>query len=275
VVLAAAAVAIVLGGRRLAEQGRESVAAASSTATAPVVATVSAVGLPPEVYAGSVSELGDARWTQTRDSGVERVALVAGSVRVHVRPQQPGERFLVSLPDGEIEVRGTTFDVTVAAGATSHVHVDEGVVELRLAGHDVVRLAAGDTWMATPPQVTLARPVAARLQPAASLAPSVTAAPAPAPVDEGESAYAASVALLRDGRNAEAAAALQAFVIAHPQASQAEDASYLEAVALARAGRADAAALAAEQHLARFPGSFHRREAEALVARARDASGSR
>jgi hypothetical protein len=36
----------------------------------------------------------------------------------------------------------------------------------------------------------------------------------------------------------------------------------------------DAAALAAEQHLARFPGSFHRREAEALVARAR-VSGSR
>jgi TolA-binding protein len=112
------------------------------------------------------------------------------------------------------------------------------------------------------------------VQPVASVPAPVVSAPAPTPVDEGESAYASAVALLRDGRNAEAAAAFQAFVITHPQAPQTEDASYLEAVALARAGRIDAAALAAEQHLARFPGSFHRREAEALVARAR-VSGSR
>jgi TolA-binding protein len=139
-----------------------------------------------------------------------------------------------------------------------------------------VHLTAGDTWTAAPSQpVAFKPPAAARVQPVTSVAaPVVTAPAAPAPVDEGESAYAGAVGLLRDGRNAEAAAAFQAFVIAHPQAPQTEDASYLEAVALARAGRADAAALAAEQHLSRFPGSFHRREAEALVARGR-VSGSR
>jgi hypothetical protein len=274
VALAAVATAVILSGHRPEAQGRAGSGAATDTAAAPAVATASVVGLAPAVYAGSVAELGDARWTQTREDGVERVALAGGSVRVHVRPQQQGERFLVSLPDGEIEVRGTTFEVTVAAGATTRVHVDEGVVDLRLAGRDEMHLAAGDTWTAAPSQPVAPRPPTARVQPTTSVAAPAVTAPAPAPVDEGESAYAASVALLRDGRNAEAAAAFQAFVIAHPQAPQTEDASYLEAVALARAGRMDAAALAAEQHLARFPGSFHRREAEALVARAR-VSGSR
>ncbi len=274
---AAAAAAVVLGGgHRIASQASVATQAATATATAPapVTATTSGVGLAPEVYAGSVAELGDAHWTQTRADGVERVALAGGSVRVHVRPQQQGERFLVSLPDGEIEVRGTTFDVGVAAGATTRVHVDEGVVDLRLTGRDEVRLEAGDTWTATPAQPAASRPPVARVQPSTSVAAPALSAPAPTPVDVGESAYASAVSLLRDGRNAEAAAAFQAFVIAHPQAPQAEDASYLEAVALARAGRVDAAALAAEQHLARFPGSFHRRDAEALIARAR-VSGSR
>ncbi|HEY6462899.1 MAG TPA: hypothetical protein VIY73_22165, partial [Polyangiaceae bacterium] len=76
-----------------------------------------------------------------------------------------------------------------------------------------------------------------------------------------------------DGRSAEAAAALEAFVLAHPGAPQAEDASYLEAVALARAGRSDAAGLAAEQHLRRFPASFHTREAAGLVALAASQRG--
>lgn len=281
VVLAAAVLAVVVGSGHGSGVHADVAAGAgpAGMVPAPVVAATSAGSPAPEAYAGAVAELGDARWTQTRQDGVEYVALALGSVRVHVRRQTEGERFLVSLPDGEIEVRGTTFDVTVAAGATTRVHVDEGVVDLRLAGRDEVRLTAGDTWTAAPAtQPVASREPVGRVQPARSVAaPAVTApapAPAPAQADEGESAYAEAVTLLRDGRNAEAAAAFQAFVIAHPQASQTEDASYLEAVALARAGRMDAAALAAEQHLARFPGSFHRREAEALVARAR-VSGSR
>jgi len=269
VALAAAATAVIMSGHGPGGQAGAASGAATGT-SAPVVAATSVAAPAPAAYAGSVAELGDARWTQTREGGVERVALTGGSVRVHVRPQQDGERFLVSLPDGEIEVRGTTFDVSVAAGATARVHVDEGVVDLRLAGRDEVHLTAGDTWTAAPSQPVALKPQAARVQPATSVAAPVLAAPAaPPPADEGESAYAAAVGLLRDGRNAEAAAALQAFVIAHPQAPQTEDASYLEAVALARAGRTDAAALAAEQHLSRFPGSFHRREAEALIARGR------
>jgi hypothetical protein len=90
--------------------------------------------------------------------------------------------------------------------------------------------------------------------------------------------YSRATQILSEGRNGEAAAALRAFNVSHPEAPQGEDATFLEAVALARAGRIDAAGLAAEHHLAKFPGSFHRKEALALIERAahvRDGGRSR
>jgi ferric-dicitrate binding protein FerR (iron transport regulator) len=201
---------------------------------------------------------------QTRETSVERVVLDGGWVRIHVRPQREEERFLVALPDGELEVRGTTFDVTVEEGATTSVHVDEGVVELRLASQTPARLAAGDTWLVrSPPRQ--AKAVAGK------------SATAPEPGQhagrEEIEAYKAAMALLLDGHGTEASAAFEAFVTKYPHAPQAEDASYLRAVGLARVGRTQAAAEAAEQHLERFPGSFHRREAAILIAQAASARG--
>jgi TolA-binding protein len=176
-----------------------------------------------------------------------------------VRRQIVGERFLVALPDGELEVRGTTFDVRVEGDATTWVHVDEGVVEVRLHGRGTRRLGANETW---------ALGVAPASAPSARASTS-TAAPAPPAVEtESATAYATAMRLLGEGRNDEAASAFHAFAASQPGAPQAEDASFLEAVALARMGRGDAAALAAEHHLARFPASFHKREAAILVARA-------
>jgi|GEM_PF-656033 len=209
--------------------------------------------------AGSVLALGDAVWTQQREGQVERVSLDRGSIAVHVRPQHVGERFLVEMPDGEIEVRGTTFEVSVSGGATRRVHVDEGTVDLRLHGSPEARLHAGDAWQAAPAQ---------KAPGARTAAPTSEPPAAPGPVaDDGSSAYADAMELLRRGRDDDAAAAFHEFVLAHPRAPQAEDASFLEAVALARAGRGDAAALAAEHHLARFPRSFHAKQAAVLVAR--------
>lgn len=246
-----------------------------------------------QAFAGTVLESVGAHWTQARQQGREQVSLDSGSLRIHVRHQQDGERFLVSLPDGELEVRGTTFQVTVADGSTTRVHVEDGVVALRLDARPEVRLGAGDTWaapvaapaplssvaalarpMRTSPARAVAAPVAAPVAVPGPVAPPSPAVVAPAASeDDAESvAYSAAVALLRDGRNADAVAAFQAFVAKHASAPQLEDASFLEAVALARMGRVDAAALAAEEHLARFPSSFHRREAEALIARAHGAA---
>jgi len=212
---------------------------------------------PAEALAGAVVPSGVARWSQTRARGVEQVVLDDGVLRLHVRPQVVGERFLVMLPDGELEVRGTTFEVSVEEGATTRVHVDEGVVDVRLRGREPRRLGAGETWSATALAASSSPTHAVRPRPSASAA-----------VADGGTAYATAIRLLRDGRNDEAASALHAFVLSQPGAAQAEDASFLEAVALARAGRSDAAALAAEHHLASFPASFHRREAAILVARA-------
>ncbi len=212
-----------------------------------------------EAFAGAVVPSGAARWSQERARGIEHVVLDDGVLRLHVRPQVAGERFLVTVPDGELEVRGTTFEVHVERGATTRVHVDEGVVEARLLDQAPRRLGAGDTW-------TVAGLVAN--------APSAHA-PRPTPVDSAAradgaaAAYTAAMGMLREGRNDEAASAFHAFVMSQPRAAQAEDASFLEAVALARTGRGDAAALAARHaFLASFPASFHRREAAILVARA-------
>jgi len=220
----------------------------------------------PEVLAGTVAAETGARWTQARDQGRERVGLQDGKIRVHVRPQGPDESFVVALPDGELEVRGTTFEVTVRDGETSLVSVQSGVVELRLRGRPVVRLVEGDTWTDS------ARVSASPALPTPS-APPRAAPAASTPVaspdgDEGASSYADALGRLREGRYEDAAAAFHAIVEKWPGSSQAEDASFLEAVALARAGRPDAAGLAAERHLASFPRSFHKKEAAILVDRA-------
>jgi predicted Zn-dependent protease len=168
------------------------------------------------------------------------------------------------LPDGELEVRGTAFDVDVEDGATRRVQVAEGVVELRLRGQGVIRIGASESWPAAPDVVASAGP-SSRIS---SVRPALPAASSPAAADSSAAEYAEGVERLREGRYDDAASRFRALVVAHPGAAEAEDASFLEAVALARAGRTDAAALAGEHHLSRFPRSFHAKEAAILVARA-------
>ena len=250
-----------LVGVRMASTTR--VAVAGSALPAPL----------PAPLAGAVAPATGAVWTQTREGGVERVELETGTLRVHVRPQGPGERFLVRLPDGEIEVRGTTFDVTTLGGVTRHVGVDEGTVILRLRGSPDRSLAPGTSWSAfeSPPsdtQDTMATGAASatRITTARHGAAGV-GRDAPAG-DDGASVYVDAMRSFREGRFDRAAAAFHAFALAYPLATEAEDASFLEALSLAKEGRVDAAALAAERHLERFPRSFRRKEASILVARA-------
>ena len=115
------------------------------------------MNLPPAPLAGSVIPGVGAVWRQSREGGVERVELEAGSVQVHVRAQTPGERFLVELPDGEIEVRGTTFEVTALDGSTRHIGVNEGTVVLRLRGSGNLSLGPGAHWAAQTARPTISR----------------------------------------------------------------------------------------------------------------------
>lgn len=223
--------------------------------------------------AGAVAPTAGAVWTQTREGGEERVELEAGTLRVHVRPQGPGERFLVRLPDGEIEVRGTTFEVTALGGSTRHVGVDEGTVVLRLRGSPDRSLGPGTNWTAPESVASSAHEVTA-VRPS----PSTPATPRRHSAngndgDERAVGYVDAMQLFREGRYDGAAAAFHAFALDFPRVEEAEDASFLEALSLARAGRPDAAALAAERHLESFPSSFHGREASILVARAASRRG--
>jgi len=84
------------------------------------------------------------------DGSIQRLLLEKGSLHLEVNKLDAGERFLVSTPDSEVEVRGTVFDVTVeaaseACAARTSVSVEHGVVEARFDGSRVV-LRAGERW---------------------------------------------------------------------------------------------------------------------------------
>jgi type IV secretory pathway VirB2 component (pilin) len=265
-ILALGVAAMLLVASRLAPRASVASSSLRTTVTRPVPEVP--LGPVSEALAGSVVAASGARWSQTRKGDFERVQLDEGAIRVHVRSQVSGERFLVMTPDGEIEVRGTTFDVSVEHGATKYVHVDEGVVELRIRDRGVTILFANETYNAPAPAIATVSRVPAR-PPPVSVPPPAPRVPRTATRSEDDDiAYAAAIDLLHQGRSDQAASAFHALALAAPGTPQAEDASFLEAVAIARAGRTDAAALAAEHYLASFPDSFHRKEATTLVIRA-------
>lgn len=228
----------------------------------------------PLPFAATVTTEGTARWLQSRESEVERVDLREGIVHLHVRKQSKEERFLVDLPDGEIEVRGTTFEVEVRGGATRHVQVQEGVVTVRIRGRAEVALAAGETW---PPAVDAAPgplPEPSANAPRAARFDSpmrdrlATPARSRRAAGEGTRGYAEAIELYQGAHYSEAAEAFAHFASKHPTSSLDDDALFLEALSLASVGRLDAAALVAGEHVQRFPASFHKKDAAILVARA-------
>jgi hypothetical protein len=93
-----------------------------------------------------VTPLQKADWTREEAGNVARVRLTHGSAEFHVHPLKAGQRFLVALPDGEIEVRGTRFVVAVKAGETRYVVVTEGKVVWRRPPDSERLLLAGDRW---------------------------------------------------------------------------------------------------------------------------------
>ena len=229
-------------------------------------------------YASEITPSAGARYIRARVGSVERVRLEAGMIRVHVRHQTPDERFFVELPDGTLEVRGTTFTVAVEGGVTSQVAVSEGFVALRVGGEPERVLHEQERWEhviepSAGPASALARPddEAARGKLAAPDA-AANRKPREAPDAAAYAAYERVMELYRSGHYGAAAAGFRDFASRYPRATEAEDAAFLEAAALARAGRSDAAALVAEQFLENYPkGSFHTRDALMLVVRgARD-----
>ena len=226
-------------------------------------------------FAGWVTAAPGALWSQAREAKVETVTLTHGELWIVVRKQAQGERFLVKVPDGELEVRGTTFDVLVGGRSTRRVQVVEGVVAVQLHGRAALELAAGQTWDLDAPEAEEA-PMPAPLAPplpsvAVARLPSPPAPPravVPARPNTESADYEAVMKLYRGARYEEAAVAFRQFGVRHRDSDLAEDATFLEALSLTKAGQIDRGSVAAWRHLAEFPNSFHKKEASVLVARA-------
>jgi hypothetical protein len=229
---------------------------------------------PEERFAGSVTAPPGSRWSQVRKGKLETVKLTEGELWVVVRKQAPDERFLVETPDGELEVRGTTFQVLVDVLSTRHVRVVEGLVALHLQGRPSFELAAGQTWDLDAPEATPApRPAVPTSPPApvtATTLPTVQDPPhlAVRRADTESDDYSAAMDLYRSAHYVEAAEAFNHFATQHRDSRLLEDSTFLEALSLTKAGRVDAGAMAAWRHVAAYPSSFHRKEASVLVARA-------
>jgi TolA-binding protein len=230
-------------------------------------ATSASAAAPHATY--EVVDEGAARWTATTSDAVTRVTLTKGTASFRVERLSERSRFVVALPDGEIEVRGTRFVVEVEGGRTRRVSVSEGVVELRI-GPEPRRLVAGEAWSEA--GVSLPNPTAS-----VSTSQDVDLLRSNAPPGSASAAPAHDARSLAGERFAEAMGAytrgdyrraeplFAAFVREHPKDARAEDATFLRAEGLARSGDRDGAAAAARAYLAAFPRGLRRPEAERLA----------
>ena len=229
------------------------------------------------------------RWEALESGPTVRLAAKSGRVEIAVHKLTTGQRFLVTLPDGELEVKGTRFVVTTAEERTLAVEVTEGRVALRLKGRPEVMLTAGERWpvsSTTGPglvEVAGTQPRATRSQVIPEPAASIRAAehrseeaPTIEPRSPSDSELArpivaaggldAALAAYEAGQFARAEQLFAAFVQGSPGDARAEDATFLMALCRARLGDGGGAQLAARRYLERYPRGLRRAEAEQIAA---------
>lgn len=222
-----------------------------------------------------------------------RLAVGRGHFEIEVAKLHAGQRFLLMLPDGELEVQGTRFSVDAEAMHTRRVSVSEGRVALRLRGLAVRILSAGDTWSREAAPDTRSRQAAAAATDASGPAAAIVdqAAPAAEPerrtlagarwADAGERApdahgrtpaatragsdFAAAMTAFSAGDSQRAEQLFATFEQTHPHDARVEDALFLRAVAQARSGDVEASRALARRYLQRHPHGLRRREAERLA----------
>jgi len=228
-----------------------------------------------------VADVAHADFASERVDSVSRVTLRSGSLGFHVEHVQPGARFIVAVPDGEVEVRGTRFTVDVVDGHTRAVRVTEGVVEVRLEGFKGL-LRAGESW---PHETAAATPPVAPQPMQPTEAPSVTpppsaptiaaSTPQPKPaiaVPTPGARFAEAMRAYTGGDYGEAERLLAAFVRDFPEDTRSEDAMFLVADARTRRGDAAGARAAAADYLRKYPDGLRAPAARRLAG---EASGDR
>jgi hypothetical protein len=220
-------------------------------------------------------------WTASESGPRARLSLSDGSLHVVVQKLGVGQSFVITLPDGELEVRGTRFVVDVKAPRTERVSVSEGLVALRIRGQLELLLRAGDTW--TAPVAQLSAPTSPSALPSTPSAPptavaraSASAPPSSKPVGASPSAspvasaspphqFGEAMAAYTRGDFASAEQLFQRFEANNPRSSQSEDSLFLRALSRQRRGDAAGAKQLAAQYLRRYPDGFRAAEARRLL----------
>ncbi len=224
----------------------------------------------------SIRAIGNARFVRAQPPPDEIVRLDDGRIELDVIPLAPGERFRVVTGNGEVEVRGTSFEVLAADRGLRSVSVSRGRVEVR-AGGGLAVLVAGDRWeQAAPPQATPPQATPPQVAPPAPAPAAVEAAPArripasrpraTAPAIERASAAESALfdrawSSLRAGNAGDAAATFSELERRARGHAIEEDALYWRAVSTARTKDSASAGLLFRDFLRRFPLSSRRGEA--------------
>ena len=188
-------------------------------------------------------------------------AIAAGSVHADVAKLHPGERFIIRAPDGEVEVWGTSFDVSVVTpspgcggGTSMRVVVSEGVVVVRSAGAVEDRVTKGQSW----PRACA--PVEASATPSANVLPTVVAPSTPTSHGRGVQSAATPTATA-DAPAAVLVRPLPPPPLAAPAAPEpaselaAQNALFAEAAAARRRGDSASAVAAYDRLAVRYPSS--------------------
>jgi hypothetical protein len=240
-----------------------------------------------------------ASWQTIEAGAALRLRLRSGSFMLDVDKLTAVQRFVLELPDGELEVVGTHFGVRVEPEGTRRVEVTEGRVALRLRDALPISLGAGESWttereaarVAAPPSVPAAEPTSTPAPAAAAPSERSRARARPTALPEtkraleppsGEQAatagthnddFARAMAAFGAGDYGQAERLFHDFERRHAEDARQEDSTFLRAVARARRGDAAGARATARQYLERYPNGLRAPEAERL-ARPREAAES-
>jgi hypothetical protein len=245
-----------------------------------------------------ITSVNEARWKVVHEGPNAEVALSFGAVLVHVEKLGLERRFVMTLPDGEVEVRGTRFSVEADERHTKRVAVSEGLVALRVANDIERTLYAGESW--TAPEPTTASGAAAvdvpsapaavaaehrdgekrtpvaragkrkisgtdsRKAPSRAIAPVDTAAAGVADDGGAGALFADAVRAFESGSYAKADDLFRRFEKQFSSDPRAEDASFLRIVCALRRGDRGAAESHAHEYLGAYPEGLRRQDVERL-----------
>lgn len=186
-----------------------------------------------------------ARYVHDQRHGSEYVELHDGALAIaFVRGRGPG--LVVRVPDGEIQDLGTVFRILVAQGRTKEISVQSGAVVFHRTGEPDVVVEAGQVFLLPPEE-----------------APSNEADAALAPTTSDSLInYTAPQSIAKHARHKRLAQPH-----ADPsQSAEQQDIAYLRILALLQEGRRAEARVAAQEFLARYPGGFRRTEVASIAA---------